>query len=212
MVDDKDQSVERPRAREHLILLLKRNGAMSAQSLSELLGITPVAVRKHLDVLERDGFVQPTAQKQARGRPQLIYKLTPMADSLFPQGYRQLSLELINELVELDGVGKLSQLLEAGYERMMRDHKAALLADNLAGRVEQLARLRNADGYMVTIEESPNAFTIHEHNCPIIEVASKFPVACQCEQHFFSQVFNEKTVRESSIVDGDDSCTYRIPK
>ncbi|GIW07084.1 MAG: transcriptional regulator [Dehalococcoidia bacterium] len=201
---------DRPRGRERILHSLKHRGRLTAQALADELGVTPVAVRKHLEALEAEGLVRVSAVKQPRGRPVLVYQLTPAADSLFPQGYRQLSLDLIAELVALDGEEKLEQLLRARNARLVEQRVTPL--DEPAQRVQELVRLRNEDGYMVSIEERPDSYVIREHNCPIYEVASRFPVACQCEADLFTAVVNKPVVREESIVDGDESCTYRVPK
>lgn len=201
---------ERPRGRDGILLCLKQRGRMTAQALADELGVTPVAVRKHLEALEAEGLVRVAAVKQPRGRPALVYQLTPAADTLFPQGYRQLSLDLIADLVALDGEEKLEQLLRARNARLVQERVAPI--EDPDQRVYELVRLRNEDGYMVSVEEQPDSYLIREHNCPIYEVASRFPVACQCEADLFTAVINKPVVRERSIVEGDESCTYRVPK
>ncbi|MCS6803257.1 MAG: metalloregulator ArsR/SmtB family transcription factor [Chloroflexota bacterium] len=201
---------DRPRGREAILRTLKLRGRQTAQALADALGITPVAVRKHLEALEAEGLVRVSTVKQPRGRPALLYQLTPAADALFPQGYRQLSLDLIADLVALDGEEKLEQLLRARNARVLQERVAPL--DDPAQRVQELVRLRNEDGYMASVEEQPDSYVIREHNCPIYEVASRFPVACQCEADLFTAVVNKPVVREGSIVEGDESCTYRVPK
>ncbi|MFN8535484.1 MAG: HTH domain-containing protein [Dehalococcoidia bacterium] len=206
------QQQDRPRGRDGVLQCLKRQGRMTAQGLADELGVTPVAVRKHLEALEAAGLVQVAAVKQPRGRPVLVYNLTSAADSLFPQGYRQLSIDLVSEIVELDGEQKLEQLLRGRNERLVRERVDLLEPADSARRVHELARLRNEDGYMATIEEGPDSYLIREHNCPIYEVAARFPLACQCEADFFATVVNKPVVREQSLVDGDESCSYRVLK
>jgi DeoR family suf operon transcriptional repressor len=201
---------DRPRGRAAILWTLKRQGRLTAQALADELGVTAVAVRKHLDGLEAEGLVRASPVKQPRGRPVLVYQLTPAADALFPQGYRQLSLDLIADLVALDGEEKLEQLLRARNARLFEQRVAPL--DEPERRVHELVRLRNEDGYMVRLEEQADSYLIHEHNCPIYEVASRFPVACQCEADLFAAVVHKPVVREASLVEGDDSCTYRVPK
>ncbi|MCS7003496.1 MAG: HTH domain-containing protein [Dehalococcoidia bacterium] len=200
----------RPRARDAILLLLKTHGKLTAQSLADKLGVTAVAVRKHLDALEHDGLVVVTAVKQARGRPVLCYELTAAADRRFPQGYRQLSLDLIDDLIESDGPAKFEQLLNTRFARVRRQRLDPL--PTLADKVRELARLQNDDGYMVTLEERPDAFVLREHNCPIIEVAQRHPTVCRCESEFFAQALAAPVTRDGSILEGGPCCAYVVEK
>jgi predicted ArsR family transcriptional regulator len=204
--------IERPRSRDSILDSLKRHGGLTAQALADELGVTPVAVRKHLDALERDGLVHIVAHKQRRGRPILHYHLTPAADARFPQGYRQLSLDLIDELVAIDGEPKLEQLLRARNDKVLRESVDALAPEDRAERIRELVKLRNDDGYMATLDESAEGFVLREHHCPIYEVAAKYPLACRCEADLISEVVQAPVVRVETIVDGGESCTYHVPK
>ena len=48
-------------------MLLRRHGRLSAPRLAELLQLTPVGVRRHLALLERDGLVSSVTEKPKRG-------------------------------------------------------------------------------------------------------------------------------------------------
>ncbi len=206
------ETTDRPRTRESILLHLKREGTMTAQALADRLNVTAVAVRKHLDSLEREGLLLVQAQKQPRGRPILTYQLSAAADVLFPQGYRQLSLDLIDELVETEGVETLERLLRNRHNRIKRDRLDVIQQADQDTRLRELVRQRNEDGYMATIEDQETAYLIREHNCPIYEVASRFPTACHCEEEFFSDVVMQPVKRVESLIDGDASCTYKVEK
>ena len=59
-------------------------------------------------------------------------------------------------------------------------------------------------------EETPDGAVLAEHNCPIYDVAQRFPRACQCEHELFERVLHVTITREDSLVDGGQSCRYRI--
>jgi predicted ArsR family transcriptional regulator len=56
--------------------------------MAQALDITVMAVRKHLNVLERESYIYAFEMKQPIGRPVLVYALTPQADELFPKSYK----------------------------------------------------------------------------------------------------------------------------
>jgi predicted ArsR family transcriptional regulator len=205
-------ATDHPRGREAVLRALKQQGGMTAQRLASTLGVTPVAVRKQLEALQAEGLVQIAAVKQPRGRPVLVYHLTPAAAARFPQGYRQLALDLIEQIVAQEGEAKLRQLFQARHQRLLRERLDTIAPEERGRRLEELVRLRNEDGYMVTVEERPDGYLIREHHCPIYEVAARFPLACCCEAEFFSAAVNQPVTREASLVEGSESCAFHVPK
>jgi predicted ArsR family transcriptional regulator len=72
-------------SRKGIILLLKKNGGMSIDELSRDIKITPMGIRQHLNALEKKGIVTYVANRHGIGRPGFIYKLTELAEELFPK-------------------------------------------------------------------------------------------------------------------------------
>ena len=73
--------------RRKILTTLKKSDGLTADQLAGLLGITAMAVRKHLTALERDGLVESTAVRRAVGRPAHVYRLSSLADDFFPKQY-----------------------------------------------------------------------------------------------------------------------------
>lgn len=200
----------RPATRDSIIQLLKQQGGLAVQAIAEALGITRVAVRKHLAALEEQGLIVAQRVPLPRGRPTLVYQLTDLADALFPQAYGQLAVDLLGDLVALDGEEKLGRLFQARAERLKRLYQLRLADKDLPERVQELARLRNEEGYMAVFEVRDGALVLREHNCPIYEIAQRYRAACNCEQELFEGVLNREVRRETSLVDGHPSCEYKI--
>ncbi|WP_254612829.1 ArsR family transcriptional regulator [Brevibacillus sp. HB1.1] len=59
--------------RREILVLLKKRRSVSVQELSKHLGITKVAVRKHLDVLHRERYIESRIVRQRTGRPAYVY-------------------------------------------------------------------------------------------------------------------------------------------
>ncbi len=200
----------RTSARVGLVQLLKQRGGLTVQVIAEALGITQVAVRKHLDALEEQRMVVAQRMPLPRGRPNFVYHLTELADSFFPQTYDQLAVELLDDLVALDGEEKLDRLFQARTERLSRTYQLRLADKDLPERLEELARLRDEEGYMAVLERKAGSFVLREHNCPIYDVAQRHREACNCEQELFKRVLNKDVKREMTMVDGQPCCEYRI--
>ena len=76
----------------------------SVGALAELIGVSEVAVRRHLSVLERDGLVTAeTVRRSGPGRPCAMYHLTDRGRRLFPDQSAQFACELLEFLEEEHG-------------------------------------------------------------------------------------------------------------
>ena len=66
--------------REYIMQMLKINGELSTKSITEALGITGMAVRRHLESLKNEGYITYRTVKQPMGRPVSLYSLTESAE------------------------------------------------------------------------------------------------------------------------------------
>lgn len=199
--------------RRQLLQLLKTQGSCGVSELSKPLGITEMAVRRHIHTLERDGLIRSTLVRQAMGRPMYRYCLTPQADELFPKNYPQLTLDLLSELEEQTGGPEVIDLmfqgrrdkLEARYRQRMQDK-------SLEDRVSELTSIQNAGGYMMEWEpaDESGAYRLHEYNCPIAQVANRYRQACSCEKQLFETLLDAHVERTECLAEGGGRCTYAI--
>ncbi len=196
--------------RRRVAHLLKRTGGASAPEIARALGVTAVAIRKHLGAMRAEGLVTLETCHRGRGRPSLVYRLSEAGESLFPQGYHQLVVDLLQDLSQLEGDEKLEHLFRLRNERLARTYQLRLAGKSFAEAVYELARARDDDGYMATVEETERGLVLAEHNCPIYDVAQRFPQACACEQALFERVLNVPVRREETQVEGAPACRYHI--
>lgn len=73
------------KTQEAILLYIKRQGELTVSDLCTLLGITSMAVRRHLAGLQKDGLVESRIERQSRGRPTYKFKLTDKAESRSPR-------------------------------------------------------------------------------------------------------------------------------
>jgi predicted ArsR family transcriptional regulator len=190
--------------------LLKRRGGLTAAEIARELGVTAVAVRKHLSALEAEGLIVLASRAGARGRPALIYAVSEAGEALFPQGYHQLVVDILEDLSSSQGDQQLERLFSRRNERLAQTYRVRLADKPFREAVQELARARDDDGYMASVEEDKGGLVLSEHNCPILDVAQRFPHACQCERELFERVLNASVRREDSMIEGGSSCRYRI--
>jgi len=204
-------SNESSSTRDQILHMLKVRGSLPVSDMASELGITEMAVRRHLNTLERDNLIKSTLVRQAMGRPTNVYSLSEDADELFPRNYSHFTLDFLRDLRDIDGTAKIEMLFrrrEKRLEEAYRPHVQGPLED----RVAALARLQNEKGYMVEWEkdDQSGSYFIKEYNCPISQVAKEFNQACTCELSLFRRVLDAEVEQTSCMAKGGDKCVFQI--
>ena len=202
----------RGETRRQVLEILKKSDGMTADQLAAEIGVTSMAVRKHLAALERDGLIETTNARRAVGRPVNVYRVSPLAAEAFPNRYDEIATGLLTDLARLDGMAKANLLLERREERtraFLRQRVAG--ARTLDERVDALARGMDELGYLATWEkESDGSYMLKQYNCAVNRVACSFPATCDFELETFRLLLGADVERACHIPSGDHHCAYRI--
>lgn len=208
------ESVERQiqSTRRDILTTLKTDGGMTADELSDVLGITAMGVRRHLMTLERDGLVEYTPVQRGVGRPSYVYSLTELADDLFPKNYHQFANQLLDIIAAMDGEEKVEQLFANRMERLEKAYAPQLTNKDLPEQLEELTRIQNENGYLAEWEQvDDDTFVFVEHNCAIAQVAQACHFACDYELQLYDNLLDaDEIIREDHMASGQTSCRYRI--
>jgi predicted ArsR family transcriptional regulator len=199
----------KPSTRQALLHLLKREGGQTAAELATALGVSAVAVRKHLEALEREGALAVALVHQPIGRPVYRYSLTERAAAHFPQGHRDLLLAVLGAL-ERESPSALERTLAACTSQSRARYAERLASKSLPEQVDELARLREEEGYLASVERDGDTLILREYHCPIRDVAERYPAACRCEQELFRDLLRGEVEYTASLLAGAPACTYRI--
>jgi predicted ArsR family transcriptional regulator len=202
--------------RRSVLELLKWHGPMTAASLGAQLGVSVVAVRRHLEGLERDGLVCQGPRAGGRGRPAHVYQLSEAGHEQFPRNYDQLVGHLLEAAAAEFGADAVQRLFA---------HRRRLLAGQLSDEVPAgatlaevaacLASIQDAGGYMaeaVPHAGADDAFVLREHNCAIPAVAADHPVACLAELALLRDLAGPgvQVERIAHMRQGDHVCAYLL--
>jgi len=205
--------LQMPKTRRLVLLAIKEYGRLTADQLAEMLTISTVAVRRHLDTLKNAQLIGFEEVQKGVGRPSFVYFLTPKADHLFPRNYQDLAADLILTIRDLYGQEALDAIFEERSNKITQMYKPFVNANTLEGRVAQLVELRQADGYMATWNKNDEStFIVTEFNCPIQHVAEECERPCQEDLSLFSKLLNANVIKLNSKVEGDNVCSYKIAK
>lgn len=203
------------KSREQILLLLKTRGPQSVKILSNQLDMTTMGIRQHLADLEQKGLVsQTTEEKQTRGRPIHLWRLTRNGHSHFPDEHSQITLELINLMRENLGENSLNQLVARRTNKTVQHYKKALQAvgDDLKSQVKRLAELRSEEGFMAEVRLIPSGWLLIENHCPISVAAKNCQQFCRSELDCFRGVFDQiATVeRVDHLLTGSRRCAFKV--
>jgi predicted ArsR family transcriptional regulator len=202
------------KTRGAIIRLLKTEGAMDSAHLAKRLGLTAMAVRQHIYVLQRERFVTAEERTSGVGRPAKFWRLTREADRFFPDAYAELSVALIDALGDAYGDSGLKRVLASRGTRQQTDYAQRIKPSaSLREKLGQLARLRTEEGYMAEVLPDGKAgFLLIENHCPICAAATACKGFCETELGLFRAVLGPDVLveRVEHIVSGDRRCAYRI--
>lgn len=211
--------------RDRVARLLLELGPQTAATLAHSLGLSPAAVRRHLDaLLERELIreVEPRASAgRGRGRPARVYALTDAGRADFPHAYDDLAATALRFLRTTGGAGALESF--AGFrtgelERRLRRSMAGAgaTADGPGpaadpGSPDRLAAALSAEGYAASAQRTPTGVQLCQHHCPVAHVAAEFGQLCEAETRMFERLLGTHVQRLATIAHGDGVCTTFVP-
>lgn len=88
-------------SREAILEILRRHDGRSVDDLATALGLAGATVRRHLDVLLRDGHVSVSQVRGKTGRPRYAFSLTEAGAELFGHHYVRITRRLLQEIAAL---------------------------------------------------------------------------------------------------------------
>jgi predicted ArsR family transcriptional regulator len=212
------------RTRDRVSALLLEHGPQTATELAGRLGISPAAVRRHLDSLVAAGRIEERAGGQGghaahrgRGRPARRFHLTDAGRSSFPHAYDDLALTALRYVAASGGPDAVRAVAEqqlVGLEaRASNAVEQAVHArpGEPVDRAQALAAALTAEGYAATASAISGGGQLCQHHCPVAHVAAEFPQLCEAETAVIGRLVGTHVQRLATIAHGDGICTTHIP-
>ncbi|MDD9890627.1 MAG: transcriptional regulator [Gammaproteobacteria bacterium] len=207
--------MELAKSQDQILHRLKTRGPQSVKILSNQLDMTTMGVRQHLAELEQKGLVSQTREeKQTRGRPVHLWRLTQPGHQRFPDGHSQVTLELIDVIRKDLGEASLNRLIDSRNDQVTQQYRQeiAALGDDIQAKVQKLAELRSIEGYMAEVRLLPDGWLLIENHCPICAAADKCQQFCRAELKCFQDLFAEVAIVEriDHMLAGARRCAYKV--
>ncbi|WP_242069202.1 metalloregulator ArsR/SmtB family transcription factor [Cytobacillus firmus] len=197
--------------RDMILRLIKTAGKRSILEMAQKLGISEMAVRKHIQSLEKDGFISSSIQRQTKGRPSKLYQLTAKGEDLFPKKYKQLSVELLTELKSMGHGHLIAELFSRRKSRLIQQYEFQTAGKLFSEKLHILEELLLLEGFMPEVRIEEGQVHLKEFNCPYIETAEEFKQICRSEKEFIKDFLSaDKVDIKSCMAAGDGCCHYII--
>ena len=135
-----------PRTRREVLAAIKRIGAATIVEVAQQLGMTHEGVRAHIVQLQDEGWIKPDCDTIAdpaepgTGRPAVRYCLTLAGDHVFPKFYDDLTVLLLDAVIESVDDEALREVL-AKVTDIRVDGLRARSGDSLEERLDALASI-----------------------------------------------------------------------
>lgn len=207
--------------RAQVARLILEHGPVTASALGERVGLTPAAIRRHLDALLADGMIEvrrarPQAQR-GRGRPAKWFAITDAGRNAFVHAYDDLATSALRFLAETAGDEAVAEFARRQIADLERRYQPVVHAAPVHQRVRVLAEALSADGYAAASAKAPRGVSgehggeqLCQHHCPVAHVAAVFPQLCEAETEAFSRLLGTPVQRLATIAHGDGICTTHV--
>ncbi len=224
------------RTRDRVLKAISEHGPIRAITLAAQLGLTPTAVRRHLDNLVEDGLIEAREQAsghRGRGRPARSYVISPAGHQALVSDYDHLATEALRFLEQTGGPGAVSAFVQQRIATAEQRYAAELAdaGDSPPERAEALVRALTRDGFAAsarpmggserdsqgTSEPAPSAvgpltgIQLCQGHCPVQHAAREFPQFCDAETDAFSRLLGVHVQRLATLAHGDHVCTTFVP-
>ena len=202
--------------RARVARLILENGPITAFALSSRLGLTPAAIRRHLDALLADQMIEARKARayasRGRGRPAKLFAITDAGRSAFEHAYDDLASSALRFLARTRGVAAVADFAREQVADLEWRYRPAVEAAPAAQRVQALAEALTADGYAASADIAPagGGQQLCQHHCPVAHVAAEFPQLCEAETEAFGRLLGTPVQRLATIAHGDGICTTHV--
>ena len=203
--------------------LILELGPSTAATLGGRLGLTPAAIRRHLDNLLAEGLIETrtarTYGNRGRGRPAKVFVITDAGRSAFEHAYDDLATNALRFLAETAGPEAIAEFAR----RQVSDLERRYAPGGGQGRPGQpgpgagrgavrrrLRRLRGPGARDRWLGQAEGGEQLCQHHCPVAHVAAEFPQLCEAETEAFGRLLGTPVQRLATIAHGDGICTTHV--
>lgn len=219
------------RTRDRVLQGVLAHGPVSAADLGRHLGLTPAAIRRHLEALERDQLIEITMvrkQGAGAGRPARRYVIAPQGHARLGNDYLDIAIDSLKTLRGAMGHDALEEFAHRRFKDMEERYRPIVDAagPDISDRAKALGDAMTRDGFVASTSvmamgEAAKTVELPEHllssiqlcqgHCPVRDLAEEFPEFCDEETRVIASLLGVDVRRLSTMAGGAHVCTTHIP-
>jgi predicted ArsR family transcriptional regulator len=184
--------------------------------IAEALEVSPPAVRRHLDALRADGYVDVKLARHGVGRPAMVYFVTERGAELDGHAYVQLLSRLVRGLEQLDGLPEgsgrevLAQAFAGVAAAVAAEHEAEVRGTSLDERVDEASRALQSEGIVDGWRKQGDHYLLVNGDCPYLLLAAMSDLPCRSDRESIERLIGAHVEQTRRIVDGAPVCEYVV--
>jgi len=196
------------KTRQLILDYLKGHGQATVDELAEMLGLTSVTVRHHLDILRGEKLVsEPTIHHRTTpGRPQYTFSLTEKASS---KNYEALAANLLAE-IKAANPKTVNVIFEGVAGRFASEAPQPIPGEPMAARLDRAVAFLNKHGYVAHWESIPEGYLLHTNNCPYVGLTDDHPELCGMDTALVGNLLGVTLQCVGRLAEGAESCAYLV--
>ena len=159
--------------RARIVDLLRAAGGATVDDVTQALALAPATVRRHLDVLLRDGLVEMRSERVPLGRPHFVFRLTETGMEALPRHQMHLVVALLEAILTLTPAETLGRsgkdlaplVFDRLAEQLVTGCRPVVTAPDLDRRVEQALEVLSDAGLDFEMAACDEGYLVHGGNC-----------------------------------------------
>ncbi len=207
--------------RDAILRLLVEHGQRSAGDLATELRLSVGSVRRHVDILFADGFLEAELAHQSRGRPVTRYSLSdegeehsaaPSYSRLLERIYPALVGLSATDVAGCGGSDVLDRVFDRVAEEVAEEHRGQVTARELGERVRQVTAALGEEGILHDAEEEEDLFRLQNIGCPYRSAAAGTHAACVADRRTIELLLGASVEQLRTVAQGAPVCEYVVMK
>lgn len=196
--------------REKILEAIVERREVRVEELSDELGITQAAVRRHLDHLRADGLVDARTVKQSMGRPYYAFFPTEKALGTLPPSYADLLRRMLEGIGEKPDV--ISAVMSSVAESLAARHRHEMISPSFTAeeRIELVTHSLREDGILDQWRSEEDGFHLLNGTCPYLQAAEISTLPCESDRKAIELLLDAEVEQLHRIVDGAPVCEYLV--
>lgn len=201
-----------PSTRDIILRLIQNRESETVSGLAIELGLAPATIRRHLDILQRDGMVTFTEIRHGTGRPEFSFSLTERGHETLPKHYSDMLGQLVSKLVSMNSDAFAGRSGRQVLHDMLGDMARDSVAQNgdVGAGVPRLIEILQEQDFSPEVDHDQGKVSLNLITCPFRSVALQNPELCSYDTAVMSAVAGVPVVRVACLPDGDSVCRYLI--